>query len=93
MIVLINNRWVNNKVTELGKSFGSVYKERLLIENYIFQLATATRDQKYLLSQFDAKENSENICEIEAINNEIAFLIKDYQNAYLIIAEKEVFEN
>ncbi|WP_296623009.1 MCP four helix bundle domain-containing protein [Marivirga sp.] len=93
VIVLINNRWENNNINELGETFGSVYKDRLLVENYIFKLATATQEKKYLLTQYDSKIDSKIKSEILALNNKIDFLLKDYQNTYLTVAEKAVFKD
>jgi hypothetical protein len=56
VLVLINNRWENKNISELGDTFSSVYKDRLLVENYIFKLATATQEKKYLLYQLGGKE-------------------------------------
>lgn len=93
VIVLINNRWENSNINELGETFGSVYKDRLVVENYIFKLASATHEKKYLLTQFQVKQNSEIKSEIASINNRIDFLLTDYQTTYLTVAEQEVFKN
>ena len=91
VIVLVNNRWENKSINELGDSFGSVYKDRLLVENYIFKLATATQEKKYLLNQYSKKQDSEIKSEVESINSKIDVLLKNYQNTYLTVAEEEVF--
>jgi len=93
VIVLINNRWENKKIHELGKTFGSVYKDRLVVENYIFKLATATHEKKYLLTQYNNKNEPDIKNKFQSINNKIDFLITDYQKTYLTVAEKGVFKN
>ncbi|HET8860257.1 MCP four helix bundle domain-containing protein [Marivirga sp.] len=93
VIVLINNRWENNNINELGETFGSVYKDRLVVENYIFKLASATHEKKYLLTQYKVKQSSEIKSEIASINTEIDFLLKDYQTTFLTVGEQEVFKN
>jgi len=93
VIVLINNRWENKKIHELGETFGSVYKDRLVVENYIFKLATATHEKKYLLTQYNNKQEPDIKNKIQSINNKIDFLITDYQKTYLTVAEKGVFKN
>jgi hypothetical protein len=93
VIVLINNRWENNNINELGETFGSVYKDRLVVENYIFKLASATHEKKYLLTQYKAKQSSEIKSEIASINTEIDFLLKDYQTTFLTVGEQQVFKN
>lgn len=90
VIVLINNRWENKKINELGETFGSVYKDRLLVENYIFKLANATQEKKYLLTQYNAK--SELKSKVLTINNRIDPLLEDYKETYLTVSEKAVFE-
>lgn len=92
VIVLINNRWENNNINELGETFGSVYKDRLVVENYIFKLASATHEKKYLLTQYEVKQSSEIKSEIASINNDIDFLLKDYQTTYLTVGEQKVFK-
>ncbi|WP_375579523.1 MCP four helix bundle domain-containing protein [Marivirga tractuosa] len=93
VIVLINNRWENNNINELGETFGSVYKDRLVVENYIFKLASATHEKKYLLTQYKVKQSSEIKSEIASINTEIDFLLKDYQTTFLTVGEQQVFKN
>ncbi|MGJ3234099.1 MCP four helix bundle domain-containing protein [Marivirga sp.] len=92
VLVLVNNRWENKNINELGETFGSVYKDRLVVENYIFKLASATHEKKYLLTQYTVKQSSEIKNEIASINNEIDFLLKDYQTTYLTVGEQKVFK-
>lgn len=68
IIVLVNNRLQNNNLTELGETFGSVYKDRLLVENYIFKMANATHEKKYLLTQIDRRKDQAIKEEINSIN-------------------------
>lgn len=93
VIVLINNRWENKNINELGETFGSVYKDRLLVENYIFKLATATQEKKYLLTEYDEKEDLSFEEEILFINTKIDSLLSQYQKTYLTDAEKVVFND
>lgn len=92
IIVLVNNRLQNNNLTELGETFGSVYKDRLLVENYIFKMANATQEKKYLLTQFDSKEDQIIKNEIKLINTTMDSLISDYQKTYLTINESSIFK-
>jgi hypothetical protein len=93
VLVLINNRWENKNINELGETFGSVYKDRLLVENYIFKLANATQQKKYLLTEYHKKKESEIETEISLINIKVDSLLSDYKNTYLTVAEKAVFED
>jgi hypothetical protein len=92
VLVLINNRWENKNISELGDTFSSVYKDRLLVENYIFKLATATQEKKYLLTEYDEKSESDIETEISFINIKIDSLLSDYKNTYLTAAENTVFK-
>jgi hypothetical protein len=91
VLVLINNRLENKNINELGETFGSVYKDRLLVENYIYKLATATQEKKYLLTEYGQKQDLDIKNEALFINTKIDALLSDYKNTYLTVAEKEVF--
>ncbi|WMN12048.1 MCP four helix bundle domain-containing protein [Marivirga salinae] len=93
IIVLVNNRLQNNNLNELGDTFGSVYKDRLLVENYIFKMANATQEKKYLLTQFDSKDDQIIENEINTINVIMDSLIADYQKTYLTINESTIFKD
>lgn len=93
IIVLVNNRLQNNNLNELGDTFGSVYKDRLLVENYIFKMANATQEKKYLLTQFDSKDDQIIENEMNTINVKMDSLIADYQKTYLTINENTIFKN
>lgn len=92
-IVLLNNRLQNNNLTELGETFGSVYKDRLLVENYIFKMANATHEKKYLLTQIDNQKTQTIKKEINFINQEMDSIISDYQKTYLTINENAIFKD
>jgi len=91
VLVLINNRWENKNINELGETFSSVYKDRLLVENYIFKLAVATQEKKYLLTQYGKNQDLDIRNEVSFLNTQIDSLLSDYQNTYLTAAENEVF--
>ncbi|WKV13074.1 hypothetical protein [Marivirga harenae] len=93
VLVLINNRWENKNINELGETFSSVYKDRLLVENYIFKLATATQEKKYLLTDFGQKQGIDIDDEFALINKQVDSLLSDYQMTYLTVAEKTVFKD
>ncbi len=93
IIVLANNRLQNNNLTELGDTFGSVYKDRLVVENYIFKMANATQEKKYLLTQFDSKNDQIIENEINTINVKMDSLIAEYQKTYLTINENTIFKD
>jgi len=93
IIVLVNNRLQNSNLTELGETFGSVYKDRLVVENYIFKMANATHEKKYLLTQMDRRKDQAIKEEINSINNEMDALIADYQKTYLTINENSIFKD
>jgi hypothetical protein len=92
VLVLINNRWENKNINELGETFSSVYKDRLLVENYIFKLAIATQKKKYLLTEYGNKQDLNIKNEITSINKEVDSLLSDYQMTYLTFTEKAVFK-
>lgn len=92
-IVLVNNRLQNNNLTELGETFGSVYKDRLLVENYIFKMANATHEKKFLLTQIDNQKTQTIKKEINFINQEMDSIISDYQKTYLTINENAIFKD
>ncbi|MGM0581360.1 MAG: MCP four helix bundle domain-containing protein [Bacteroidota bacterium] len=93
IIVLVNNRLQNSNLTELGETFGSVYKDRLVVENYIFKMANATHEKKYLLTQIDTRNDQVIKEEIHTINKEMDSLIADYQKTYLTINENTIFKD
>lgn len=93
IIVLANNRLQNNNLTELGETFSSVYKDRLLVENYIFKMANATQEKKYLLTEFDSKDVQVIKNEINTINAKMDSVISDYQKTYLTINENTIFKD
>ncbi|ADR21968.1 hypothetical protein MATR_03970 [Marivirga tractuosa] len=93
IIVLVNNRLQNNNLTELGETFGSVYKDRLLVENYIFKMANATHEKKYLLTQIDRRKDQAIKEEINSINQKMDSIISDYQKTYLTINENKIFKD
>jgi hypothetical protein len=92
IIVLVNNRLQNNNLTELGETFGSVFKDRLLVENYIFKMANATQEKKYLLTQFYSKDEQIIKNEISSINVKMDSLISDYRETYLTVNESTIFQ-
>lgn len=93
IIVLINNRLQNSNLTELGETFGSVYKDRLVVENYIFKMANATHEKKYLLTQINTRDTQTIKEELHTINKEMDSLIANYQKTYLTINENTIFKD
>lgn len=79
IIVLVNNRLQNSNLTELGETFGSVYKDRLVVENYIFKMANATHEKKYLLTQIETLNDQVIKEDINSINAEMDLIIAEYQ--------------
>lgn len=93
IIILVNNRLQNNNLTELGETFGSVYKDRLVVENYIFKMANATHEKKYLLTQIDSRQDQAIKEEVNSINKKMDSIISDYQKTYLTFNENKIFKD
>jgi hypothetical protein len=93
IIVLVNNRLQNSNLTELGETFGSVYKDRLVVENYIFKMANATHEKKYLLTQIETLNDQVIKEDINSINAEMDLIIAEYQKTYLTINENKIFKD
>lgn len=85
--VFINNRIECGNVMRLGSSFTSVYEDRLVVENYIYQLSNHLHEKKYLLNELN-EINSEFLPEkLELANQQIDHLVHDFKKTHLTKAE------
>lgn len=93
-VIFIVNRIENNKVNELGISMNSVYQDRLMVENYIFQLSALLYEKKILLDQCTGSSyNEDQQLYLNNQNQAIAHLILNYENTELTELEATLFSD
>src|SRR6218665_3474271 len=74
------------KVKTMGVSFSSVYKDRLLVESYIYELSELMGD-KQLLFVADHLETESSIKVLAIKNHQIASMFQDFIKTKLIPEE------
>ncbi|WP_176214637.1 MCP four helix bundle domain-containing protein [Reichenbachiella faecimaris] len=90
LLVLATNLIDRNHFTELQESFSSVYKDRLLVENYIFKLSGLIHQKHMLLHHSEASEwSAKNQIQI---NEAIDTLLMAYEKTKYTIIETQLFE-
>ena len=94
ILVFINN-WIEKKnVSELGDSFSSVYKDRLLAESYIYELSDHLHQKKIILENWNTNENTQSLSlKILENNNAIKHILAEYEKTKLTETEKTYFQN
>ncbi len=89
--VFINNRIENGNINRLGNSFTSVYEDRLMVENYIFQLSNHLHEKKDIIQNYEKSGNTINQEKVKGINAKIDQLLINYEKTKLTKAEDSLF--
>lgn len=89
-LVLLTNMINKNHFAKLQASFGSVYEDRLLVENYIFKLSGILNKRQLILYDTTRIESKSEY--IKRSNDAIDTLIHDYQKTEFTALEIRLFE-
>ncbi|MEQ8924489.1 MAG: MCP four helix bundle domain-containing protein, partial [Fulvivirga sp.] len=92
IILLITNLLDSSNSGELKNSFTTFYKDRLVVEGYIYKLSNAFNDKKDLILNPGFKQNQELSYENASLNISINKLIKLYEGTILTKEEERYFE-
>jgi hypothetical protein len=80
------------QAAELGVSFNSVYKDRLLVEGYIYELSNCLHAKKELIDRaVSSDETASPVKELEEQDRKIANLLTAYERTKLTPEEAGVF--
>jgi len=91
--VFVKNVLDRNNVTHLGDSFSSVYKDRLLVESYIYKLSDQLYQKQILFDQCSLQQNDMDQLSliIGKHNATINTLIQEYEKTKLTDQESVAF--
>lgn len=89
VLVLATNRVNKSHFSEIQASFNSVYKDRLVVEKYIFQLSALLNQKRLLL--YDAAGPASDIQKSLVVGDSIRKLIDDYQRTKFTESETQLF--
>ncbi|MBK6265718.1 MCP four helix bundle domain-containing protein [Marivirga sp. S37H4] len=89
--VFVNNRIECGNIAQLGTSFTSVYEDRLMVENYIFQLSNYLHEKKYIIHEYEESGSLLGLEKVKTINDEINQLLVDYEKTKLTQTEDSLF--
>lgn len=93
MGIFIKNVIDRNNVSELGDSFSSVYKDRLLVESYIYKLSEHLHQKQKLIDDCSQQEDRSDIrLKIAQHNAAINNLIQEYEKTKLTNQESVFFD-
>lgn len=87
LLVLATNLLDKQHFSELQKSFTSIYEDRLVAENYLFNLSKQMQLKKQLLNNHESFQSQSN----HIINDSIDIIIKKYEATKLTTEEAEYF--
>ena len=93
VLVLATNMMDKSHFLELQDSFASVYKDRLVVESYIYKLASKVHKKKLLFDYYEQVDVSEFIEKNQILNDSIAVLIRNYEKTKLTTAESRLFSD
>lgn len=85
--VFVNNRIECGNVMQLGSSFTAVYEDRLVVENYIFQLSNHLHEKKYIFNELDEEIVGTELNSLALKNQQINQLLIDFAKTHLTKAE------
>jgi hypothetical protein len=89
--LLIRNFVVKYHISELGTSFNSVYKDRLVVEGYIYELSNCLHAKTLMLDKTYSAGQSPAVSErIRRQNKELSRLIAAYEQTRLTQQEAQV---
>ena len=93
VLVLATNMMDKSHFLELQDSFASVYKDRLVVESYIYKLSGQVHKKKLLFDYYEQVDASEFIEKNQILNDTIADLIQDYEKTKLTTTESKFFSD
>ena len=82
-LMLITNRMDKNYFSELQTSFASVYKDRLLVESYIYQLSGLLHQKKRLMDEPSKAGRKEILVRQKTLNDSVEALVASYRETQL----------
>ena len=88
MINVLNKRHFN----ELQESLSSVYKDRLMVEVYIYKITAYLNEKNNFLFEEDKRDLSHLLVKNKSINDSIAVLVKDFGLTHLTVDESDIFD-
>lgn len=92
--VFMKNVIDRNNVSELGDSFSSVFKDRLLVESYIYKLSDHLYQKQLLIDQCSVQDDRDQIrLKIAQHNAAIKGLIQEYEKTKLTNQESFFFDS
>jgi hypothetical protein len=93
ILVLLTNLMGRQHIDELGSSFSSVYKDRLVVEGYIYELSGHLYQKKLLLDNHTGLSTSQLGLNFYSHNNAISALLTDYEKTRLTKEESVCLRN
>jgi len=92
--VFVKNVLDRNNISDLGDSFSSVYKDRLLVESYIYKLSDQLYQKQILFDQCSQaqSDNHQLALNIKGHNATINSLIQEYEGTKLTDEEAIYFD-
>lgn len=93
VLIFVKNVVDSRNVAALGNSFSSVYKDRLMVESYIFKLSEHLFRKKIMIDTTvaGAAEGSKVKGLVQGHNRAIAHIIAEYEKTRLTEAESRFF--
>ncbi|UXX78615.1 MCP four helix bundle domain-containing protein [Reichenbachiella carrageenanivorans] len=91
LLVLFTNLIDRNHFSRLQESFASVYKDRLMVENYIFKLSSLINEKRFYL--YDSTHISAASENWQTTNQAIDSLLAHYQTTKYTEKETRLFED
>jgi len=88
MINVLNKRHFN----ELQESLSSVYKDRLMVEVYIYKITAYLNEKNNFLFEEDKRDLSQLLVKNKSIDDSIAVLVKDFGLTHLTVDESDIFD-
>lgn len=91
-VVLWNNIGESNKMIKLGESFNTIYDDRLMAENYIYQMSELLHQGQLLLPEnIDNIQKPQFAIQFSQILNQLKPIISLYENTVLTHKESVLF--
>lgn len=91
ILVLITNFLGRQDMDHLGNSFSSVYKDRLMVEGYIYELSGHLYQKKILVDHYTEQSSAQVEASFHSHNDAINRLLSDYAQTQLTKEEAECF--
>ena len=82
-LILLGNIQATNSFSTLDNSISTIYRDRLQVSQYIYEISNALYQKRLLLDTENPKERGTVIALTQQYNNKIATLIQDYEQTVL----------